>query len=352
MATDRISLGATGLALYALLYSGAEVWDATADQFVSLVEGDLADYALPLAEVGTTGEYTLDVPEDLPPLALETPTQPYAVVVRRRVGGSPAWNDPVVGTTTWEWSAYATLAGAAALVDFGNQAFSFFTSELAAIAADAEGAADDAAETLALIGTPAGGTLAADLAANFSLLTLNNGYLVSIDGVTQSIQTTVNNLSGRVPATLNAGRMRSHVEAIEADAVSAASVSAAAVDKIQAGLATAANVTDATSAIIDHGDVAWITADTSGLSTFDPDNDAVRLASDGLDAIDVTAPTGPSTTWAGMLVQLWRRRFRRATIEASGGTGTLKTYDDDGNTVLTTQAISDDGTTQDQGAAT
>jgi hypothetical protein len=49
-----------------------------------------------------------------------------------------------------------------------------------------------------------------------------------------------------------------------------------------------------------------------------------------------------------MVIQIWRRFFKKSTLTATQ----LKTYADDGSTVVTTQTVSDDGTTQTQGAAT
>ena len=49
-----------------------------------------------------------------------------------------------------------------------------------------------------------------------------------------------------------------------------------------------------------------------------------------------------------MLVQLWRRFLKKSTLTSTQ----LKTYADDGTTVLTTQEVSDDNVTQTQGAAT
>jgi len=46
-------------------------------------------------------------------------------------------------------------------------------------------------------------------------------------------------------------------------------------------------------------------------------------------------------------VQVWRRFFKKGTMTATE----LKTYADNGTDVLTTQTLSDDGTTQDQGGA-
>jgi hypothetical protein len=76
------------------------------------------------------------------------------------------------------------------------------------------------------------------------------------------------------------------------------------------------------------------------------DKTGFKLASDGLDSISITAPTGVATNFREMLVQLWRRFFRKATKTSTQ----IKTYADNGTTVVTTQTISDDGTTQTQGA--
>jgi len=71
------------------------------------------------------------------------------------------------------------------------------------------------------------------------------------------------------------------------------------------------------------------------------------LAATGLDSISVTAPSGVASTFPAMVVQLWRRFFSKATKTSSQ----IKTYADDGTTVVTTQTVSDDGTTETQGAA-
>jgi hypothetical protein len=71
------------------------------------------------------------------------------------------------------------------------------------------------------------------------------------------------------------------------------------------------------------------------------------LAATGLDAITATAPGGVASTFPQMVVQLWRRFFKKSTMTSSA----LVTYADDGSTAETTQTVSDDGTTQTQGAA-
>jgi hypothetical protein len=74
---------------------------------------------------------------------------------------------------------------------------------------------------------------------------------------------------------------------------------------------------------------------------------SAKLAADGLDSILTTAPTGAATNFREMMVQVWRRFFKKATRTNSQ----LRTYADDGITVVTSQAISSDGTTETQGTA-
>ncbi len=72
-----------------------------------------------------------------------------------------------------------------------------------------------------------------------------------------------------------------------------------------------------------------------------------KLASDGLDSISTTAPAGVASNFREMVVQTWRRWFKKSTLTSTQ----LKTYADNGTSVLTTQTVSDDLTTQTQGNA-
>jgi hypothetical protein len=72
------------------------------------------------------------------------------------------------------------------------------------------------------------------------------------------------------------------------------------------------------------------------------------LASNGLDSISVTAPSGVASNFREMVIQLWRRFFKKSTLTSSE----LKTYADNGTDALTTQAVSDDETTQTMDSAT
>jgi len=143
------------------------------------------------------------------------------------------------------------------------------------------------------------------------------------------------------------------------------------------GLATSTEL----AAVQTHGDTTWATA--TGFSTLDAadvrtalgmaaadlddqltaiggtvdslssgvtvsDKTGFKLASDGLDAIATTAPSGPATTFREMVVQTWRWFFKRATKTSES----LVTYADDGTTPITTQAITASGTDEERGAAT
>lgn len=55
-----------------------------------------------------------------------------------------------------------------------------------------------------------------------------------------------------------------------------------------------------------------------------------------------------ATTMRGVLIQTWRRFFKKATLTS----GFLKTFEDDDITVISTQVVDDDDTTETQGAAT
>jgi hypothetical protein len=76
-------------------------------------------------------------------------------------------------------------------------------------------------------------------------------------------------------------------------------------------------------------------------TTFTGPNVPSVLAPTGLDQIPVTPSTGLATTYPTMMVQLWRKFFKKSIKNATALT--IKTYGDDGTTVLTTQPYSDDG---------
>ena len=60
-----------------------------------------------------------------------------------------------------------------------------------------------------------------------------------------------------------------------------------------------------------------------------------------------TVGSGPATGLLGRMEQVWRYFFKKATL----GGGVLRTYADDGTTVLTSQTVTDNGQTQTRGEA-
>lgn len=93
------------------------------------------------------------------------------------------------------------------------------------------------------------------------------------------------------------------------------------------------------------GSVASVTAGVT--VTTNNDKTGYGLASTGLDSIATTAPAGVASNFREMLVAVWRRYYKKATMTSTQ----IKTYADDGTTVITTQTVSDDGTTQTVGAS-
>jgi len=104
---------------------------------------------------------------------------------------------------------------------------------------------------------------------------------------------------------------------------------------------------------VSFGAFSWDGTDEALLSnpvTVGTNNDKTgyKLASDGLDSVSIVAPTGVASNFREMVVATWRRFYKKATMTATD----LKTYADDGATVVTSQPITDDNVTQSQGAAT
>ena len=95
------------------------------------------------------------------------------------------------------------------------------------------------------------------------------------------------------------------------------------------------------------GAVGSVTGNVGGSVNSVTNKTGYALGATGLDAITITDPAGVASTFPMMVVQLWRRFFKKSTLTSTQ----LKTYADNGTTVATTQTVADDGTTQTQGAA-
>ena len=92
--------------------------------------------------------------------------------------------------------------------------------------------------------------------------------------------------------------------------------------------------------------VASVTGAVGSVTTVS-DKTGYSLGATGLDTITASDPAAVATTFPQMVVQTWRRFFKRSTLTSTQ----LKTYKDDNSTVETTQTVSDDGITQIQGPA-
>lgn len=126
-----------------------------------------------------------------------------------------------------------------------------------------------------------------------------------------------------------------------ASAPSAASVADAVWDEAISGHAAAGSAGKAVADVLDD-------TGTSGVVVASGAKSGYSLASTGLDSIATTAPSGVASNFREMVVAVWRRLFKKVTMTSSE----IKTFADDGTTVLTTQTAAADGTTETQGAAT
>jgi hypothetical protein len=113
---------------------------------------------------------------------------------------------------------------------------------------------------------------------------------------------------------------------------------------------TAAKFDETTAFPLTQADAAaTAVARTSDGSAITVSSGKVKLAADGLDSVDITEPAGVAANFREMVVQVWRRFFKKAVINMTDGT--LKCYKDDGF-VATTQVISEAANMQTQEVAT
>ncbi len=183
-------------------------------------------------------------------------------------------------------------------------------------------------DAFARLGAPVGASISADVAG---------------------VQSDTNDIQTRIPAALTAGgNMKADALALSGDTVAADNAESffdgtgyAGTNNVIPTVTLVNTLTTYTGNTVQTGDsFARIGANGVGLTS-------VALVSTGLDAIATTAPSGVASTFPGMVVQLWRRMFKKSTLTSTQ----LKTYADDGTTVVTTQTVSDDTVTQTQGAA-
>jgi hypothetical protein len=80
---------ASGRTLYALIWSQGLVWSTVGNAFVTFVQADWVNYAIPLSERGTAGIYVGDAPAGI---AAGT----YEAIIKDRAGLNPAAGDNFV----------------------------------------------------------------------------------------------------------------------------------------------------------------------------------------------------------------------------------------------------------------
>lgn len=114
--------------------------------------------------------------------------------------------------------------------------------------------------------------------------------------------------------------------------------SGAGVDQLNVSGGDIANVLGSVEGNVDGTVTGILNPVTVGTNN---DKTGYILGATGLNSIDTTAPTGVADNFREMLVQIWRRYFKKSIKSESGLT--IKTYADDNSTVLTTQTYTDDG---------
>lgn len=81
---------------------------------------------------------------------------------------------------------------------------------------------------------------------------------------------------------------------------------------------------------------------------FDFDSAAVMLASNGLDLIPITEPSGIASDFRETIIQIWRRFYGKSILTSTS----LVVYKEDGTTAATTQTLTENAVSQRQGEAT
>lgn len=123
----------------------------------------------------------------------------------------------------------------------------------------------------------------------------------------------------------------------------------AAIAAVDAKMDTIDNLLDTEVGVLIAG-VAAILDDTgtAGVVVAAASKTGYALSATGLDSISIAAPAGVASNFREMMVAMWRRHFKKTTLTATE----LKTFADNGSTVLTTQVASDDLTVQTLDSAT
>lgn len=238
------------------------------------------------------------------------------------------------------------LATAASIAALNNLSAAQVNAEADTALADAGVTTTVTGRIDAAISTRASQTSVDDLPTNAELATSQ----AAADDVTLAAIAALNNLS--------AAQVNAEVDTAlsDYDAPTHAELTAELATADDATLAAIAGVSVPTVAAIrteidsNSTQLAAILDDTgnTGVVVAAASKSGYALSSTGLDSVAITAPSGVASNFREMLVQVWRRHFKKSTLTATE----LKTYADNGSTVLTTQTVSDDNTTQTMESAT
>ncbi len=215
----------------------------------------------------------------------------------------------------------------------------------AAIAADAIGSSQLAASAATEIRT--------GLATSTEVAAVGT-VLVAVGSAVDALALDVDDVQARLPATLIAGRMDSHVGAMSNDTLTSGALASSAVTEIQTGLASAASLATLDGKVVDvqaripaalvsgriDASVGAMAANTLTAAALAAD--AVTEITAGVGAaVWATAVSAPASGTYGRYIQrVFQLGFNRLELASTGG-GQNTLYDDDASTPLVVFTIRD-----------
>lgn len=176
----------TGATLYAQVRTATgTVWNTVGLAFEAYLTANIADYDIAMAEQGTASGYYAG---DFPTIAGGI----YNVVVKSRVGGSPAESDPTVASGFIEWSGTAVVSQTGdSFARLGDPAGVSVSADVAAVKADTGNLVTRITSTLfsgitslaSWLGAIAGKTADAGTQTEIRATTAGAGYTVTTDSL-------------------------------------------------------------------------------------------------------------------------------------------------------------------------
>jgi hypothetical protein len=267
-----------------------------------------------------------------------------------------AAGDPVTGFTSpdsevsLDGAAFADCTNEATFVGHGNGYIDLTTSEMNADSVCFYMSCSEGSIDIAIAPEEAGDirsradldTIKTNPVVNAGTVTFPTGAtLASTTNITAGTITTTTNLTNAPSDSAGVTTLLSRLSALRAGYLDNLSAGAVALEASVQGLITTIGASAAGVAAAVWGAV---TRTITGSVTVS-DKTGFKLASDGLDSISTTAPSGLASNFREMIVQTWRRWFKKTTMVGTTSSGTFKTYANDGSTVLTTETYTDAGGT-------